>query len=199
VKRLGFCFIFCCSVVLLSGCGGGSSDSGVGAVKSATPFAGQYSGFEALILSGPGITLPVGTFPISISIDANGGVVVTDIDGTQYLGMLGNPAQALPANQFVATALVTLPPDPGISCQPYTFGFLGTITGDAINGSTSGNIICTSQGMTVALTVGGPFWATRIAGAAPGVGVPSAQPPTAGGRRKSEKLQAIAHDIGSLF
>jgi hypothetical protein len=65
--------------------------------------------------------------------------------------------------------------------------------------NTSGNIICTSQGITVALTVGGPFWATRIAGAAPGVGLPSPQPPTSGGRRKSEKLKAIANDIGSLF
>ena len=199
MKRLGFCFIICFSVVLYTGCGGGSSDSGTGAAKSATPFAGQYTGFEALVISAPGVTLPVGTFPISISIDANGGVVVTDIDGTQYLGMLGNPAQALPANQFTATALYALPPEPGISCPPFTFGYLGTITGDAINGNASGGMICTSQGITVALTIGGPFSATRIAGAAPGVGVPSPQSPTAGGRKKSKKLQAIAHDIGGLF
>lgn len=120
MKRLTWC-IFVLSFVVLSGCGGGGSDSGAGSVKSASPFAGQYQGVETLFITGPTGVLPAGTFPLSINIDVNGNVVVTDLDGIQFFGVVGDPALGLMPNKFIATGVLVLPPEPGFACTPVNF------------------------------------------------------------------------------
>ena len=75
MKRVRHFLLVLFSVVLaisLSACGGVGSSSGGGGSKAATAFAGNYVGFEALSVSGPGGSYPMGTFPLSIVIAADG-------------------------------------------------------------------------------------------------------------------------------
>ena len=188
--------------VVLSSCGGGSSSSGGAGSKAATPFSGQYAGVENLSVTGPGGTFPVGPLPLSIAIDGNGGVVVTDVDGIPFVGKLGDPVNGLLPNQFIATAYVSLPNPPGVFCFPDTFGYIGNVVGNNITGNASGSFLCMGNGLTATLVVGGPFNATRIAGgAAPGVSAPATQPPAGGGAsaRKSHKQKLLLDGVGSVF
>jgi hypothetical protein len=188
-------------IIFLSSCGGGGSSSGGGVSKAATPFAGQYSGTEVLQVSGPGGTFPLGTFPLSIAIAIDGGVIVTDADGIPHVGKLGDPTVQQPDNQFVATAFVSIPSPPGIFCLPSTYAYFGTVVGNNITGNTNGSFFCTGQGARAILVVGGPFSATRNAvGTAPPGATPSTtQFPGSGGLRKSRKQKAISDGVGSVF
>ena len=109
IKAFVFVLASAALAVVLSSCGGGGSSSGASGSKAATPFSGQYIGVENLSLSGPGGTFPVGILPISIAIDTNGGVVVTDSDGIPYIGQLGDPANQLLGSQFIATQFISIP------------------------------------------------------------------------------------------
>ena len=203
MKRINTFVTFVVSAVLavvLSSCGGGSSSSGGAGSKAATPFAGQYAGIENLTITGPGGSFPIGPLPLSVSIDANGGVVVTDIDGIPFVGQLGNPANGLLPNQFIATAYVFIPTPPGLVCLPGTFGYIGNIVGNDIFGNASGSFTCMGNGLTAALVVGGPFSATRSAGAAPGLPPAASQPPGGGvDARKSRKQKLILDGVGSVL
>ena len=175
------------------------SSSGVGN-KAATPFAGQYAGFENLSLSGPGGTYPIGILPISIAIDGNGGVVVTDSDGVSYIGQLGAVANGLPPNQFIATAFVSISTPPNISCLPDTFGYVGSVVGDNITGNASGTFTCTGSGITARLTVGGPFNAVRTGtNVSTNTGTSTGHSPAVGGARKSHKQKLILDGMQSVL
>lgn len=197
------------SVVSLSACGGGGSSSGGGVSKAATAFAGNYLGFEALTASGPGGSFPVGTFPLSVTIAPDGGVIVIDVDGTTYSGRLGGltnnlppnnlPPNNLQPNQFIASAMISVPPLPGFFCQPTPNAYIGTVTGNTINGNVTARFLCNVQGVSAVVVVGGPFTATRTAGVAPGVSVPSPRAPSPGSQRKSRKQKAIADGVGAVF
>lgn len=171
--------------------GGGSSSSG-GGNKAASPFAGIYTGFEALSLSGPGGTAPIGQFPITIAIDPAGNVRVTDVDAIPYYGKLGDPVQQLLPNQFIAAQFVGIAAPPGITCQPNTYGYIGNVTGDTITGNASGRFLCFAPNGGAFIVLGGPFNALRdvAAGIPPNVSQ-SASIPSGGSQRKSEKQKAI--------
>jgi hypothetical protein len=199
IKAFVFVLASAALAVVLSSCGGGGSSSGVGS-KAATPFAGQYAGVENLSLSGPGGSFPIGILPISIAIDANGGVVVTDSDGIPYIGQLGDPANQLPGNQFIATAFISIPSSSGILCIPATYGYIGNVVGDNITGNASGTFLCTGQGGTAAIVVGGPFSATRsVAGIPPRSTSPAIQSSGNGSSRKSHKQKIILDGMKSVF
>lgn len=196
--------LFITSCLLLSACGGGSSSSGGGGVdKSATPFAGNYSGIENLSLTGPGGSFLLGVLPISIAIDGNGRVVVTDSDGIPYVGQLGDPIQGLPPNQFIATAFISIPSGPEFTCIPGTYGYAGNIVGDTITGNASGTFVCSGMGVSGAVILSGPFNATRVAGATPqGSTSPGIQQPAGtgvGGARKSHKQRLILDAMDSIL
>lgn len=187
-------------VLVLAACGGGSSSSGGGGDldKAASPYAGEYGGFEIISISGPGGTFPVGTFPLSIAIDAAGGVVVTGVDYVPFIGTLGNPLHQLPPNEFIATAFVNIATPPDISCLPSTYGYIGAVQGEVITGNALGSFLCSGRGTSATLTIGGPFHVRR---GAPGV-PPRSGIPGPGGQRKSvnhQKEEAIVEALEALF
>ncbi|MDA9981965.1 hypothetical protein N9H39_04375 [Gammaproteobacteria bacterium] len=199
IKAFVFVLASAALAVVLSSCGGGGSSSGAGS-KAATPFSGQYAGVENLSLSGPGGSFPIGILPISIAIDADGGVVVTDSDSIPYIGQLGDPASQLLGNQFIATAYISIPTPSGILCMPATYGYIGNVVGDNITGNASGTFMCTGQGRTAALVLGGPFSAIRgVAGVPPGSTSPAIQTPGNGSLRKSHKQKIILDGMESVF
>lgn len=199
IKAFVFVVVSAALAVALSSCGGGGSSSGAGS-KATTPFAGQYAGVENLTLSGPGGSVAIGMLPISIAIDATGGVVVTDSDGIPYIGQLGDPVTQLLGNQFIATQFVSIPSPPGILCMPATYGYIGNVVGDNITGHTSGTFMCTGAGGTAAIVLGGPFSATRgVAGVPPGSVSPAIQTPGNGSSRKSHKQKLILDGVELVF
>jgi hypothetical protein len=199
IRRLVF-VIVSAFVLVLAACGGGSSSSGgSGSLdKAASPFAGEYGGFEVISISGPGGTFPVGTFPLSIAIDTAGRVVVTGVDYIPFIGTLGDPLHQLQPNEFIATAFVVLTFASDISCLPSTAGYIGAVQGGVITGTHSGEFLCTGRGKSATLHLGGPFHVRR---GAPGV-PPRSGIPGPGDRRKSpkhQKEQAIIEALEDLF
>lgn len=146
IKEFVLLFLSALFLTTLASCGGGGSDSGGGGGTD-TEFAGTYIGNETL--SAPGVA-PT-TSPITIVIAS---VTITDANGFQYTG-------ELTGNTFTASAVVTVPPGFGISCQPTTVTYTGSISGDTITGSSTGNFACTGPGGSANFTVGGTFTATR--------------------------------------
>ena len=199
IERLAASLAAVLVLIVVSSCGGGSSSSGGGS-KAATPFAGVYTGVEAISMSGPGGTFPLGQFPITIAVDPSGNVRVIDIDAIPFYGKLGDPALQLLPNEFVATQFVGIATPPGITCQPNTFGYRGSITGNTVTGSVSGSFLCFSPNGAATIVVGGPFSAIKdaLAVVPPDVS-PAATVPPVGGQRKSEKQRAIKDAFGMMY
>lgn len=198
LQRLTVSVIFLCIAAFLTACGGGSSSSGSGGSKEATPFAGQYGGFERLWVRNVfGQRVLAGVFPLSITVLDNRRVIITDADGIQFAGRLGGTQKKkLPPNRFVATGRVFLPPIRGLVCQPAVWAYHGTIQGTRIRGNMNGRHKCNFRGRGFTGVVSGLFIANRGApGASSGVTAPSGPP----GNRKSRKSRAIADGIGSAY
>lgn len=201
MRRLRLCLIVG-AISLLVACGGGSSSqSGAGGVKAATPYAGHYVGFESLQMSGPGGVFPVGTFPLTIDIAADGGVLVTDVDLIPYLGTLGGVTGELLPNQFIATAFVAIPTPPDIVCQPATFGYIGTVEMDTVTGTATGSFLCSRQGTSATLVLSGPFTATRSTTIAPAPqpSIGGNLPQDPGANRRSHKQKVITDGVRSVY
>ncbi len=186
--------VLICVAGLLAACGGGSSSSGAGVSKEATPFAGQYGGVERLWVRNVfGQRVLVGVFPLSITVLNNRRVIITDADGIQFAGRLGGTQRRkLPPNRFVAAGRVFLPPFQGLRCRPALWGYNGTIQGRTIRGNMNGRHRCMFRGRGFTAVVSGLFIANR--GAA---GAPSVRPPGAPGNRKSRKSKAIVDGVVS--
>jgi hypothetical protein len=139
--------------VMVSACGGGSSSGGGGG--GPTQFAGTYNGTETLTITFLGES-KTGSAPITITIGNDGTVTVVDEAGIAHRGSLNNAS-------FTANGSeegLTDPELPGVTCdaaQTYT----GTVDGDTITGTTSGNLSCTQGGSDFTATFSGDFSATR--------------------------------------
>ena len=164
-------------VVAVTGCGGGGSSSGGG---GSTQFAGRYAGNETLEGVVQGRVFPMGTFPLTVVIDSNGNVTVTDADGVQYRGQLSG-------NKFSATGSTSTPMIlPEVTCSAVNTTYQGTIAGNEITGSSNGSFTCTGPGGTGTGVIRGPFKVTR--------NVPSRE--ILGG---DDKGQAISNALESFF
>ena len=144
-------------------------------------FAGTYTGTETVTVSAPGVPDTTETFAISIAVTSVGGVTITDVDGTQYTGVLTG------AN-FTATGSFTLDPIPDITCTPVTLTYSGTVSGTTISGTFSGSVSCTNTaGLSLTATVSGTFTATRTAAATTSLRMSDS---------KSAALGAFVREIG---
>lgn len=140
------------AAVMLAACGGGSSDSGGGG--GSTQFAATYNGSETLTITLLGET-ESGTAPITITINQNGSVTVTDSEGLVYSGTLNGAS-------FTASGKsgnLTDPELPGVVCV-VTQTYEGTVSGNTAKGSTSGTLTCTGGGSNLNGTLSGTFSAT---------------------------------------
>ncbi len=140
------------AAVILAACGGGSSDSGGGG--GSTLFAGTYNGSETLTISMFGETI-TGTAPLTIAINQNGSVTITDSEGLVYTGTMSG-------SSFTASGTTenyTDPEVPGIVCT-VSQSYQGTVNGNTAEGTTSGTLKCTDGSSDLNGTVSGTFTAT---------------------------------------
>ncbi len=140
------------AAVILAACGGGSSDSGGGG--GSTLFAGTYKGSETLTFTLFGET-ESGSAPITITINQNGSVTVSDSEGFVYSGTLNGAS-------FTATGgseNLTDPELPGVVCA-FTQTYQGEVNGSTAEGTTSGTLNCTDGSSNINGTISGTFSAT---------------------------------------
>ena len=170
MRRLILSLFFVTSITLLIACGGGGASGGAG------QFAGTYTGTETLTLSGGGVSAPVGTFPLLIVIAS---VTITDVDGIEYAGELAG-------NTFSASGVVPISPGGGITCQPATVTYAGSIAGVQITGNIGSNFSCNAPAGALAFTLSGSFSVTRDAAASASIDTDA-------------KQAAIGEAIGSML
>ena len=138
--------------MLLTACGGGGGDSSSGG-GSESIYAGTYTGTETYTLSTnvPGVPSENVKSPLTVVVASNGGVVITDSEGIQYIGRMTDAS-------LVATGTSGLIDMPIVTCPATTITYTGSVSGSTITGSLSGAYNCTvSTGDTFKVNIEGTF------------------------------------------